>query len=458
MASGPNTHSSLEKLLGGFQERITLLERRLAVQSGNSAGGNGPSAVGVLAPGYKGGGPATVSVLGGPPLTVQASWATTYVPNLSRSVSLARNGDSWVILGQTDMNADGSGFYALATQPGWGAYNYMNQDRNWNDRIGATRLPTGLIVLSGLLRSNFTPGAGSLIGTLNDPLTWPEHDVMLPVEVADLAYSIIIRTNGRMEVHGAQPANQYLNLDGTAYWAKDSEATGNWINVGQGGSSWGANFEPSPGSTYGPPGFYKDRYGFVWFRGLTQIKTAVTADNTPIIVLPAGYHGHLDHHLRGTGMGGFAGFGTAGTSLNWKGGSPSAVGNYLSLYNISITTADALTINEWLGPYSFLNGWVNYSPATFTTFGITRRGDGLVKYKGLIGSGNTGAPIATLTGFPQYYPRARRLILGTIANATRARVDINGDRETDGRLPHTIWPANGASANWTSFDSVFYVP
>src|SRR6478736_3247192 len=38
MASGPNTHGSLEKLLTDQQTRITLLERRLAVQGGGGGG------------------------------------------------------------------------------------------------------------------------------------------------------------------------------------------------------------------------------------------------------------------------------------------------------------------------------------------------------------------------------------------------------------------------------------
>lgn len=416
---------------------------------------------GVLDATYRTGGKAKVRIDGDAALSGPYEWQTTYIPGASRRVSLAWSGTEWIITGQVESGGN-SGFAALALGSGWGSYSARTLVRDWNEKIGSYRLPTGLVVLTGLAFSINAPANNTLVGTIPDSSHWPEYETIMWCDYADLARTITITVDGRILTRGTGwAAAQYLNLDGLCYWAKDSEATGNWMNVGTNGSTLGAAFttNSSWNTTHGYPAFYKDRYGFVWFRGLVQIATTLSADNTPIVALPAAYRAYLEQHFRSSSNEGYCGLGAnPSTGLNWKVSPTTAVGNWVNLNGAVLNTADANTLNTWFAPSSLQNSWQNYNPATFPPAGWMRREDGLVKFRGLINGGSTTTQFASMDGYPELYPRARRLILGTISNQARARIDLQSDTEDSGRNPRSLLPASGVSNAWLSLDGIQYVP
>jgi hypothetical protein len=307
-----------------------------------------------------------------------------------------------------------------------------------------------------------TPAQDTVIGTL-PPGYRPEYQMILPVEQGDTAKAVTVYPDGTVRVRSGYTAGQYVSLDGLAFWAAQSDATGNWVTVGNGGSSFGANFNASNAgynTTYGYPAFYKDRYGFVWFRGLVTIAVAPTGDNTAIINLPATHRAALEQHFRATANDAYSGLGAQPVNgLNWKTNSPTGVGGWISLASAVIQTSDAAASNTWITP-GFANGWANNNTASFPAFGLTLRGDGLIKARGLLnGPATVNLAITNMSGYPEFWPRAHRIITATISNNSRARIDFMGDGENNGRTPRDIAPISGVAAStWASFDGIQFVP
>ncbi|WIC89442.1 minor tail protein [Microbacterium phage BAjuniper] len=418
----------------------------------------GQTVTGVLAYNYRTGGRAMVHVGGlSQPATGPYHWQSEYVPAGSREVTLVWTGTTWEIQAQREYVSR----LSLNTSE-WAMYGPIQLDRAWNDRLTATRLPTGLVVLGGLLRGKATPAAGNVIATIEDPACWPELPVVLPVEYGDQPRGIIVYPNGEIRSEGPAIATQYLSLDGVAYWAAQSEATGNWTAVGAAGSgsSFNTGFGHFQTGTYGPVSYYKDRYGFVWFRGLIAINAAVSADNTNMVILPASHRASSEQHYRSISWGQYGGIGARTTDgLNWKPGSIGSAGTYMSPSGAVITTTDALSLNLWWEPNSsLLNSWSQYGNG-FPWLTLTRRGDGLVKLRGMIAGGVQGAAITNLVGNDECLPRGKRLILPSIANNARGRMDVNGAQEDSGRSPKDLfWISAAAGVSWVSLDSMFYVP
>lgn len=409
---------------------------------------------GILEASYRTGGPAKVKIAG-VLSTSEYEWASTYIPNGSRAVKLMRTGSTWIILGQREVSypitldntqvrtyAEGAVGSVFANTP------------------KAFRLPSGIVVLSGLLYGPAAIANGAKIATIPAEVR-PDKDVYHSIEAGDLAKSIVIQSNGEIRLYGTFASANYISLDGVAY---PGPGVATWIEIGSpgSGSAIAANFQSTPSleATYGKPAYWKDPYGFVWYRGLVEVKTALSVNNTAMIDMPAGYRSDKSQHTRGVGNQVFAGvYHNPGTGLGWMTGGPTTVGSYIALTGLLTTTPDAIANNPW-APYVFMgNSWANYNIATYPGARYCRREDGLVVLGGLLGSGSL-ATSAFNTATKEFWPRNGRLILGTICNnQVRARLDLGSEREAYGSTitPGSVNPTNSSNV-WYSLDGCRFVP
>jgi hypothetical protein len=403
---------------------------------------------GLLEPTYRGG-LAKVKTSGG--LSSESyPWLTPYNPQGSRKVNLLKVGTSKVITGQCE---DETVILALNTTY-WGTYNDYQADTTFSSSAKAVKLSSGLVVLSGLLRAIGTPPSGTLIATL--PVGYrPDTDMIFNVEYGNVSQPVTVSAStGTITTRTAIAGAQYLSLDGIAFY---SAGVATWTPIGSGGSAFSTNFENWTSTTnWGVASYWKDPYGFVWFRGLVRVKVATSVDNTNIFTLPATHRVHKEHHIRTTGNDLYAGVGAKTTDgLNWKANSPTTVGSWISLAGVVLYTTDALNNNPWVYPGLLANTWVNLG-GSYTQASYLLREDGLCVLAGLLGTGTYGSKAFILKD-REYWPSNGRIILATVGSQARGRLDISGSDEiTSPAQKGNVTPSNGTSG-WFSLDSKMWV-
>lgn len=403
---------------------------------------------GVLDPGYVGGGSAKV-ILNGSLSENKFVWATPYIPNQTRTVSMVRSEDTWYIGGQTDPDL----FIFPLELSSWDAYANTNNSAIFDPLPRATKLPSGLVVLAGMLHGYGTIAPDSLIATLPEGLR-PEYRVVHLVLQGDQPRGLYIDPDGSIRTRSAWVANTYLSLDGVAFWASGSA---DWTNIGTGGSSFNnTNFEPNPNTTiFPPPRYFKDEFGFVWFEGVVSLKTAVTVGNTVMVNMPTTHRSHAETHIATVGNDTYGGIGTQPTNgLIWKPNSPGTVGGWMSLNNVVYPTQDAIDNNPWVGRRGDPNGWVKLG-AEFTEPRWLKRGDGLCMLSGALKNGNLTASMAMLP--TEMRPTYGRKILPTMQTNAIGRLNISAT--TDVTLPYekgAIIPSMGGTTFY-SWDGVKWI-
>ena len=376
------------------------------------------TAVGLLEASYRGG-PAKVKI-GGVLSTDSYSWMTPYQAGASREVSLLKTNDSWKITGQTE-----NSYPIILNDVYWSSYSEWANNTSFSYRPRITFLPSGIVVLSGLLSSKAAPPNGSVIGYIPPDLA-PDHDIRLAVEMADNAKGVYITTTGEIKAWGNFLPNQYVSLDGLAFPQK---GVANWIPLGDSGSGIGLKFERHApwDDVYGVPSYWKDPYGFVWFQGLLRVKTTLNPEDT-MFSLPPGYLPPKATHYRMNSNDTYAAFGYnlggSGQEFVMKANSPTTVGSWYSLAGVAVATVESFSINPWKTPRAFANGWVNYNAGSFTSLQHLLREDGLRITSGLLANGPGGTNSFTLPE-EEYWPRYGRIILATMATNARARIDIS---------------------------------
>lgn len=376
------------------------------------------TAVGLLEASYRGG-PAKVKI-GGVLSTDSYSWMTPYQAGASREVSLLKTNDSWKITGQTE-----NSYPIVLNTVYWSTYSELSNNTTFSYRPRATILPSGIVVLSGMLSSKDTPPNGSVIGYIPQHLA-PDHDIRLAVEMADNAKGVYITTTGEIQAWGNFLPNQYVSLDGLAFPQK---GVANWIPLGDSGSGIGLKFERHDpwDDVYGVPSYWKDPYGFVWFQGLLRVKTALNPEDV-VFSLPLGYLPPKATHYRMNSNDTYAAFGYnlggGGQEFVMKSNSPTTVGSWYSLAGVAVATVESFSINPWKTPRAFANGWVNYNTGSFTSLQHLLREDGLRITSGLLANGSGGTNSFTLPE-EEYWPRYGRIVLATMATNARARIDIS---------------------------------
>lgn len=376
------------------------------------------------------------------------SWLNRYDPFGSREVGLMRTASGWVITGQKE---DGSA--RLTYGSNWSSYS--DNAGGWFGGAKAFKLPSGIVVLKGMLLSASAPADGTLIAQLPNGFA-PDSNTLFSVEIGEGARVVRIMTTGEILVYGGGWPNSWLSLDGIAFPAA---GVASWINVGSSGSSWGANFqrEPTWAIQYGEPGFWKDPYGFVWYRGLVQLKNAVSVDNTQLINLPTDYRSSVQEHIRTSGNNTYAGIGSLSESgLVWKPNSPGAAGNWMSLGGVITKTADAYTLNPWIQKAPKMdNGWGPYS-GSLTQPRYLLREDGLRVLSGMVGGGGTGNSIIWRFHEKEMIAEDGPMTIPIMAVNARARLTIN-PAWLDSDANHGAMYINSVPNGWISLDNRVYM-
>lgn len=446
-----------EGYFGQQEDEIDELKRRLARGPDVPpfpAAGSIRSAF--LPASYRGWGPTAV-VIDGVLSTDAYKWGTPYEPNAARMVRLISDGTTWIIMGQiTDETVRLAFNSAVVT-----IYGDRASDATWNLRPRATKLGlSGLVVLSGMFTTVGSPASGALVATLPEGFR-PDQRVLHTIEYGDTAKNITIETNGQIVLSSAPPsANAYVSLDGVAFHAAGA---GTWTLIGQGGSAWNTTYyEDWPGGFYGTSSFYKDPWGFTWFKGVARQKANPPADNTNMLTLPATHRSHLEAHIRSGTSWSADSHGLIGAQptngLNWKVGMSNQVGVGITLAGVALVTTDALTLNPWKDIVAWNNGWRQYTGgAQFTKASYVRRADGLVMLKGLVADGTNNTK-QTVMAEEEVWPAGGRIILPAVAAQLRARMEVLAARDIDAANGPGGLLGRGSSVSWFAWDSLKWVP
>lgn len=407
-----------------------------------------------LDPAYLGGSSAKV-VEDGVLSSVSYPWKNAYIPTSSRKVGLQRFGSDWYITGQIPIEE-----ISIELGSGWVPYNFSASSYEFKSKITAHKLDSGLVVLGGLVRfPSGAPASGSLVGTL-PPGYRPDYVILHHIMVSEAIYGLYIYPNGDIKIASTLPSAPYLSLDGVAFFAAGSVT---WTDIGSGGSSFASNYSSTSGHTtdFGPPAFYKDPYGVVWFRGLVTMAAGTNADNSRIINLPDSCKALRYQHLATVGWGSYAAVGAdhAVGALNWKPNSPNAAGRWISLAGVRIVTADAKTstLNSWFEFIGYSSSWAPYNPTTFSKPELLMRSDGLRMSLGLMASGSMAAPMVILPD--EYWPTQGRLIHPTTSNTyATSRLNMTGDKTISTNYPPGSFTPTSGGNGFFSIDGLLWVP
>lgn len=404
--------------------------------------------LGILEATYRGG-PAKVKI-DGILSSTPYGWLTRYDPFGSRQVRLIKTSTGWLISGQiSDKDV------YLPYSSSWRSY--ASGSGGWFNGAKATKLPSGIVVLKGMILSDTAPADGEVIVTLPEGMR-PDNSTLVAVEQSEISRCVKIDADGTVRVYGTGWSANWLTLDGIAF---PSAGTASWVIIGTNGSAYGSSFqrESNWATQFGEPAFWKDPYGFVWWRGLVQVKTALSVDNAVIVSLPAQYRAPVQEHIRGAGNGGYAGFGSQPASgLVWKLNSPAASGNWLSLGGLITKTADAYSLNPWTTKaMRFANSWAQHPSSDITRVSYLLREDGLRVLSGVMVSGTLGA-VAWRFDEKEMLAEDGFMTIPAISNNSRTRITINpswvdGDNDHGGLFLNAF-----GSNDWFSIDNRVYVP
>jgi hypothetical protein len=332
-------------------------------------------------------------------------------------------------------------------------YNESTNGAIYPTLMRAAKSAIGIVTISGFLRVTGTPVSDGILATL--PVGYrPDTDLFFPVNInATVAGTVRIKPDGTVRMYTAFPVNSYISIEGMSFPAAGAAT---WTPI----TTWGANFEAWPAweAQYGAPGYWKDPYGFMWFRGLARVKVTTSTDNTMIFTLAGGLVADKHQHIRTASNGVFGNVQFAPDGVRWKTGSSGVIGDWTSLAGIIGVTADARANNTWTEAPAFSNSWANYG-STYPNAQYCLREDGLRILNGLIKTGTLGARAFTMSE-EEFWPSRGRLILPTVSNLAFARFDIASARDpvADAIYPPGAIIPDVGSATWFSIDGKAYIP
>jgi hypothetical protein len=318
---------------------------------------------------------------------------------------------------------------ACATIPNWYAYNYQNA---WTDyantyATGAyTKTSTGVVVLKGLLRRTGTPTAGETIAVL-PPGYRPAEQSMFQVGGVGASDRLDIRTDGTIAFATGNPA--FLSLEGITFIPAGSPYSWTAFTLQNG---W-VNYDPG----WVAAGYTIDSVGRVFTKGL--VANGITTAGTAIGTLPANYRPPDFLHLPTTSNNAFdvTSFDTVG-AMTAKGINQNA---YRSIQHSFYAAGRATWTNLTLQ-----NGWQIYTGYAVPQY--TKGPDGIVKVKGLIGSGTTTAG-TVVANLPAGYRPAAVSLQSAACNLVYCRFDVqtNGD----------IVTRDNVSATWSALEGITFM-
>lgn len=331
-------------------------------------------------------------------------------------------------------------------------YNMPAGDDAWESARAYLR--NGIVYLGGLVTLTATSG---VIATL-PPGYRPDYRVMGTVSNSNVLRTVDILTNGDIVLRAGMTLS-YLSLANVAFPAA---GTATWTNI----TSFGTGFAQYVNAAYPNAGYWRDKYGLTWLRGLISV-TSAHADNDRIFSLPAGYAAHKESHMVTAANDVMAGIGAATAArpndVNIKPAlAPS--GAWLSLFGVTLVTQTA-----WSEPgtvwrtapadFPMWNSWSAF-PGTGTTYTPVAYGvrpDGVCLTTGLVAGGLVGSSNSTNRMFdvPDPFRSLRSKLMHSVSNGVYARIDVHGRRPQ--LSPGRIIATAGDNA-WFSLDGLKWVP
>ncbi len=401
-------------------------------------------ATAILDAAYVGPGPANVYFTLAPSFELNGpyEWKGQYYPWGNRVVNMVRQNGTWFIEGHTGEmmnpevgNTQGyGGVGEIKLLNGWKTYSEYNGSNTYvNARM--QKLSSGIVVLSGLIQGG-TLTSGTTIATLPVGMR-PDSTMIFASYNGGNWRGVGISTSGNIYPI-INMADSYISLDGIAFPAAGT-ATWTDLTLANGYTAYNP-------TTYGNPGYWKDGYGFVWFRGM--LVPGTTTSDTVMATLPESVQPFIAEHHTAVSSNAYGCVGASSAGLLWKTGNTGTT--YISLANTTIVTSAAMTgTNNWFTP-TFQNGWLNYG-TSHTSFGLLRRGDGLGMAKGLVRSGTVGSNVRIATIPPRISPSMTCLFPRPAAGAA-GRIDVWGHRmvNTDAGMTNL----NSGNNGWVSYDGM----
>ena len=424
MAGSQYEATTAEGFIDQTRRDLTLLSRQ---GRGADLGYGGSMRNATLEPSYRGGPTASVEFEGWEGLVGPFEWLNPYEPTGSREVVMVKFEGTWMVQQQRRGSR-----HVLQLGSNWLPYNERTVVADWRLPY-AELLPSGYVILSGLLHSRTTPGADQIIGYLPEGMR-PDIKVMRAVVQSDVPRALYITPAGEIRVSGGGYTNGFVSLDGIGFWAAgvlDWQTIGTLAGTGliNGYTDW-----YDSDTSWGHARLALDEFGFAWLDGI--VGTGTVTDNTVITALPAAYRGYLAHHMATAGQESFAMIGTLGNNLVVKGGTPAG---WLGLGGGGpIVTAAARADNPW-HDVEYFNTWAKHpdSGTTFTIPSTLRRGDGLCMASGLISGGTVGGNAFVLEQETQTGEWSRLLHTGS-ANAF-GRMDLRPGAFLAPQLGSNVW-------------------
>jgi hypothetical protein len=439
----------------GERVRVELSQRK-AVVHGSSLGGSKVQYA-TLGPYWTFGAP-YVTMADGTMKTV-GGHASTYVPT---------NGDSVAVLPLRDGTGE---VYVLGKAvkdptPGLLAFVKPTYQNGWTDYGGGwnpgafSKTADGIVSLSGLVKP--VTNSNVLTTIFNLPVGFrPDYDLVFDTNNTDTVRSLVVKANGDIQMITNNGASTFfINLDGICFPAA---GVANWvttgitlqngftqITAGLGGAFAGLNF--------GPVRYWEDTNGLVWWQGVLLHPTAVTADNTPMILFPAALAAESrEHHFVSETDNVWGAIGINSTnsyhSLNWKIGNQTS-NTQLSLNRVVYPKASQMTgfVYPALG-----SGWVQGAGTQFTVPGYKKLANGMIYVQGFMNSGSVATaskiwnqPAGTRPSWYDTGHAGAGAMFNRPSNAT-TRARILGDQNGD-------WSIEQGNNGWVSLDGMIYIP
>lgn len=315
-----------------------------------------------------------------------------------------------------------SNWKPISYQSDWGDY------LGTYNTIGVTKTSVGMVKLKGLIQKDSAPTQFEVIGILPDGYR-PSGRLIFTglTSPGDSGRVDIYPTGEIVYIYGSQ---SWLSLEQVSYIPAGTSYTRTGFTFANGWTNYGSPFENAS--------FSVDSIGRVHIQGLVRPGTITNGTQIASNITPRpSRYMHVPAKSDPQGSIGV----DQNTGVVAKGSG--TVNGYLAMHTMWYPS----TFSGWVA-FTPLNGWVAYDPTFFTGPGYAKGSDGIVRLKGLIGSGNT-ANGTVVTNLPAGYRPSARVLTEAVCNPNvECRVDVlaNGNVE--------LYAAN---SGWTSLDNVTFL-
>ncbi len=313
----------------------------------------------------------------------------------------------------------------------WGSPTYLSgysDYLNTYSSFGYTKTSAGVVMLKGMVKKSSPVVAGDVIGIL-PPDYRPTGTLIFETTTnSNVPSRVDVAANGEIRVQSGDAG--WLSLEGITFIPASTSYTRTNLTPVNSWTNYGGTF---PGASY-----VTDSIGRVHVQGL--VRNGVMTNGTQMVTgLPAFPSKYQHVVARNNGAFGFIGIHQA-DGIVAKG-----VGN--NGYHSINTMYYPASASGWQTP-ALQNGWVTYdSGAFFATHQYIKGSDNIVRFKGIIKSGNAANGTVLFT-LPAGYRPKERILATSVCADQHCRIDI---------LPNGNVELYLASSVWTALDSITFL-